>query len=79
MRWIWALGCIRMRLTPAQAFNAVTLNSACAMGVSDQCGSITVGKRANLILTEPGWSIVKIPYLHQTPFIRNVYLNGKEI
>jgi len=79
MRWIWALGCIRMRLTPAQAFNAVTLNSACAMGVSDQCGSITVGKRANLILTEPGWSIVKIPYLHQTPYIRQVYLQGKPI
>ena len=79
MRWIWSLGCIRMRLTPAQAFNAVTLNSACAMGVSDQCGSITVGKRANLILTEPGWSIVKIPYLHQTPYIRQVYLQGKPI
>ena len=79
MRWIWALGCIRMRLTPAQAFNAVTLNSACAMGVSDECGSITVGKRANLILTRPGWSVVKIPYLHQTPYIQTVYLNGKEI
>ena len=78
MRWIWALGCIRMRLTPAQAFNAVTLNSAYAMGVSDVAGSITVGKRANLILTEPGWSLVKIPYLHQTPYIRKVYLNGKE-
>jgi len=79
MRWIWALGCIRMRLTPAQAFNAVTLNSACAMGVSDQCGSITVGKRANLILTEPGWSIVKIPYLHQTPYIRQVFLQGRPL
>lgn len=79
MRWIWALGCIRMRLTPAQAFNAVTLNSACAMGVSDVCGSITVGKRADLILTRPGWSIVKIPYLHQTPYIRQVFLHGKPV
>ena len=79
MRWIWALGCIRMRLTPAQAFNAVTLNSAYAMGVSDQCGSITAGKHANLILTEPGWSVVKIPYLHQTPYIRKVFIHGKEV
>ena len=79
MRWIWALGCIRMRLTPNQAFNAVTLNSAYAMGVSDQCGSITVGKRANLILTHPGWNLTKIPYLHHTPYIRQVYLQGKPI
>ena len=79
MRWIWALGCIRMRLTPAQAFNAVTLNSAYAMGVSDQCGSITAGKRADLILTQPGWNLTKIPYLHHTPYIRQVYLQGKAL
>ena len=79
MRFTWALGCIRMRLTPAQAFNAVTLNSAYAMGVSDQCGSITVGKRANLILTRPGWNLTKIPYLHHSPYLRQVYLQGKVI
>ena len=79
MRFIWALGCIRMRLTPNQAFNAVTLNSAYAMGVSDQCGSITIGKRADLILTRPGWNLTKIPYLHHSPFIRQVYLQGKAI
>ena len=79
MRWIWALGCIRMRLTPNQAFNAVTLNSAYAMGVSDQCGSITVGKRANLILIHPGWNLTRIPYLHHTPYIRQVYLQGKAV
>ena len=79
MRFIWALGCIRMRLTPNQAFNAVTLNSAYAMGVSDQCGSITVGKRADLILTRPGWNLTKIPYLHHSPFIRQVFLQGKAV
>ena len=79
MRFIWALGCIRMRLTPNQAFNAVTLNSAYAMGVSDQCGSITTGKRADLILSRPGWNLTKIPYLHHSPFIRQVYLQGKAI
>ena len=79
MRFVWALGCIRMRLTPAQAFNAVTLNSAYAMGVSEETGSITRGKRANLILTRPGWNLTKIPYLHHTPFIRQVYLNGEAL
>lgn len=79
MRWIWALGCIRLRLTPNEAFNAVTLNGAYAMGVADQTGSITVGKLANLILTKPGWTLTRIPYLHQTPFIRTVYLSGKPL
>lgn len=79
MRWIWALGCIRLRLTPNEAFNAVTLNGAYAMGVADQAGSITVGKLANLILTKPGWTLTRIPYLHQTPCIRTVYLSGKPL
>ena len=76
MRFVMALGCIRMRLTPVQALNAVTLNSAYAMGVSDITGSITPGKRADLILTHPGWTLTKIPYTYQTPFIRKVFLNG---
>ena len=77
MRFVMALGCIRMRLTPVQALNAVTLNSAYAMGVSDVTGSVTPGKRADLILTHPGWTLTKIPYLHQTPFIRQVILGGQ--
>lgn len=77
MRFVMALGCIRMRLTPVQAFNAVTLNSAYAMGLSDITGSITPGKRADLILTHPGWTLTKLPYLYQTPFIRQVFLGGQ--
>ena len=77
MRFVMALGCIRMRLTPVQAFNAVTLNGAYALGVSDITGSVTPGKRADLILTHPGWTLTKIAYLYQTPFIRRVFLGGK--
>ena len=76
MRFVMALGCIRMRLTPERAFNAVTLNGAYAMGVSDVTGSITVGKRADYILTRPGWTPLKMAYLHQTPYIRQVWLAG---
>ena len=74
MRFVMALGCIRMRLTPVEAFNAVTLNSAYAMGLSEEYGSVTVGKRAALILTHPGWDLTKIAYQYQTPFIRQVFL-----
>ena len=79
MRFVMALGCIRMRLTPVQAFNAVTLNGAYALGVSDLTGSVTPGKRADLILTHPGWTLTKIAYLYQTPFIRRVFLGGKAL
>ena len=78
MRFVMALGCIRMRLTPERAFNAVTLNGAYAMGVSDVTGSITVGKRADLLLTRPGWTLLKMAYLHQTPYLRQLWLAGGE-
>ncbi|MCR4860388.1 MAG: imidazolonepropionase [Bacteroidales bacterium] len=79
MRFVMALGCIRMRLTPVQAFNAVTLNGAYAMGLSSETGSITCGKRADLILSRPGWTLTKLPYLYQTPFIREVFLGGERL
>lgn len=79
MRFVMALGCIKMRLTPVQAFNAVTLNGACAMGVEDQVGSITRGKLANLLITRPLPSLAAIPYHYQTPFLAHVLLRGKEI
>ena len=79
MRFVMALGCIRMRLTPEQSFNACTINTAYAMGVSDQLGSITVGKKANLIITKPVPSLAFIPYSHQTPVIERVILNGKPL
>ena len=79
MRFVMALGCIRMRLTPEQSFNACTINSAYAMGVSDLAGSITKGKKANLIITKPIPSLAFIPYSHQTPIISKVILNGKTI
>ena len=74
-----ALACIRMKLTPIQALNALTLNSAYAMGVSNETGSITVGKRANLIVTRPMQSLTMIPYMYQTPWIKYNILSGQII
>ena len=76
MRFVMAMGCIRMRLTPVQALNACTINAAYAMGVSDQVGSITRGKRANLIITQPMYSLTMIPYHYTSPFIRYHLLSG---
>ena len=74
MRFVMAQGCIRMRLTPVEAFNAVTLNAAYAMGLSSELGSITVGKKANLLLTAPGWDLTRMAYQYQTPCIRQILL-----
>ena len=79
MRFVMALGCIRMRLTPAQALNACTLNGAYAMGISHLCGSVTRGKLANLLVTKPGWNLTKLPYLHHSPYLRTVLLRGEPV
>jgi len=76
MRFVMALACIQMKLTPMQALNALTLNSAYAMDLSDEVGSITIGKRANLIITHPMQSLAIIPYQYQTPWIHYHLLSG---
>ena len=79
LRFVMALGCIRQRLLPEQAFNACTLNSAYAMGLEGQAGSITEGKAANLIIADRPLSLAELAYRYNTPFIRKVLLQGKEI
>lgn len=79
MRFVMSLGCIQMRLTPIQALNACTLNSAYVMGISDVAGSITAGKLANLIITKRIPSLTWIPYCYQTPFIDRVILRGRTV
>jgi imidazolonepropionase len=58
----FGLACSQMKLTPAEAFNALTYNAAFAMEVQDQVGSIQVGKKANLIITKPANGLEDIPY-----------------
>ncbi len=79
MRMVWALGCIKMKLTPEEALNAVTINGAAAMGMSHSHGSIAAGQKANLILTRPLQSLAQIPYQYTTPWIESVIIAGKAI
>ena len=74
-----ALACIAMKLTPAEALNACTINGAFAMDVDDILGGITVGKQANIILTKEIPSIDFIPYAFTTPFIEKLYIAGEEM
>lgn len=78
MKFAVSLACIKMRLMPAEAINATTLNSACALGISEDYGSITKGKVANFYITDPIPSIDFIPYAYTTPIIRRIFLKGEE-
>ena len=79
MRFVISLASIKMKMTPAEALNAATLNSACAMGESKDFGSITRGKMANFYITKPLPSLAFMPYAHQTPVIERIVLKGKMI
>lgn len=78
MRMVASLASIRMRMTPAEAIQAATLNGACAMGLSRDFGSITVGKVANFFLTAPMPSVEFLLYAYTTPLVRRVFLRGRE-
>ena len=79
MKFVVSLACIKMRLTPAEAINAATINSAAAMGISQEYGSIGRGKVANLIVTAPIPSVDFIPYAYTTPIIRHTILKGRTL
>ncbi len=77
MNFVVATACIKMKLTPEEAINAATLNGAYAMGISHSHGSITKGKKANLIITKPLNSYYEIAYYFGSNLIDQVMLNGK--
>jgi len=78
MNFVIATACIKMKMTPEEAINAATLNGAYAMGLEKELGSITIGKKANLLLTKPVQSIASIPYYFGSNKIDTVFLNGIE-
>ena len=74
-----ALACIKMRLTPEEAINAATINTAYAIELSETHGSITKGKSANIFLTKPIPSVAFIPYAFGSQLVERVILKGKII
>ncbi|MGB2683938.1 MAG: imidazolonepropionase [Olleya sp.] len=79
MNFVVSTACIKMRLTPEEAINAATLNGAYAMGISNQYGSITKGKKANVIITKPISSYNYLPYAFGDNHIETVIINGEII
>lgn len=72
-----SLACIRMKMTPEEAINAATMNSAAAIELLGSHGSITVGKIANLFITRPMPSVSFLPYAFGSNLIETVILKGK--
>ena len=77
MNFVISLACIKMKMSPEEAINAATINGAYAMGISDNYGSIGIGKKANLIITKEMDSYEKIPYFFGENPVSEVILNGK--
>jgi imidazolonepropionase len=77
MNFVVATACIKMKMTPEEAINAATINGAYAMGISETHGSITIGKKANLIITKPIPSYYQLPYAFGSNLIDAVLIEGK--
>jgi len=78
MPFIMALACTQLKMTPEEAFNALTFNAAHAMELASELGSITIGKKANLIITKAILSLAFIPYAFGSNLIDQVLINGKK-
>lgn len=79
MNLVIAMSCIQMKMLPEEAINAATINGAFAMELQDEVGSITVGKKANLIFTKPIPSLAYLPYSFGSNLIDKVMINGQFI
>jgi imidazolonepropionase len=79
MQFILALACIKYSMLPEEAIQSVTLNSAYAMDLSKELGSIAIGKKANVFITQAMQSYNFMPYAYGSNKVETVILNGKII
>ena len=79
MNLVIAMSCIQMKMLPEEAINAATINGAYAMEVQDELGSISIGKKANLIFTKPIPSLAYLPYAFGSNLIDKVMIGGEWI
>ena len=77
MNFVSSLGCIKLKLTPQEVINATTINTAYAMGLEKEVGSIAKGKQANLFITKPIPSYTYLAYSFGDNLIDKVFINGK--
>jgi imidazolonepropionase len=77
MNFVVSAACVKLKLTPEEAINAATINGAYAMGISNMYGSITRGKKANLIITKPLNHYSEIPYAFAHNPVEQVIINGQ--
>lgn len=78
MNFVVSLACIKMNMTPNEAINAATLNGAAALELNEEVGSISIGKKANFIVTKPIKTFAMLPYHFGSPLIDSVYINGEK-
>jgi imidazolonepropionase len=79
MNQVVSMSCIQMRMLPEEAIQAATIQGAYAMELQNEVGSIRIGKRANLILTQPIPSLAYLPYAFGSNLIKNVFINGEPL
>jgi len=79
MNFVVALSCIQMKMLPEEAINAATINSAYSLELEKEVGSITVGKKANLIFTKPIPSLAYFPYAFGSNLVERVMIKGEPI
>jgi imidazolonepropionase len=79
MQFILSMACVKYRMLPEEAIHAVTINSAYAMGLDEEYGSITRGKKANLFITKPIPNYEFMPYAYGSNKVETVIINGEMV
>lgn len=78
MPLVMNLACISMRLTPAEALVAATMNAACAIGMEAKVGSLEVGKQADVVM----WKVSnyqELQYLFGVNHVGSVWKKGVQV
>jgi imidazolonepropionase len=77
MPFVFSLACIKMKMLPAEAFQAATINSAYAIDLQDELGTIKPGKLANFTISKRVKNIDYMAYAYGTDHVHQVYISGK--
>lgn len=77
MPFVLSLACIKLRMLPEEAINAATINGAYAIDLANQLGSISIGKKANFMVTKSMPSLAYLPYAFGSNLIKQVFINGQ--